>query len=46
VCTAGGAHGATVTLNETGTCTVVAHQAGNGDYQAAPSVTQSFKVKS
>jgi hypothetical protein len=34
----------TLTLLATGTCTVVASQAGNSFYAAAPSVTRSFTV--
>ena len=44
VCTAGGTNGTTITLLKTGTCTVVAAQAGNGIFNAAPSVTRSFTV--
>ncbi|HZS86227.1 MAG TPA: MBG domain-containing protein [Chloroflexota bacterium] len=44
VCTAGGTNGATITLVGTGTCTITASQAGNQNYQAAPSVAQSFTV--
>ena len=34
--------GATVTLASAGTCSIVANQAGNTNYFAAPGVTQSF----
>lgn len=44
ICTAGGSNGATITLLGVGTCTVTADQAGNGNYQAAQSVAQSFTV--
>jgi hypothetical protein len=44
VCTAGGTHGATITLLTTGTCTVDANQAGNGFYAGAQQVAHSFKV--
>ena len=44
VCTAGGTNGATITLVAAGTCTVVANQAGNTLYNAAPAVTRSFTV--
>jgi hypothetical protein len=44
VCTSGGTHGVTITLLEAGTCSVVANQAGNGTYGAAPAVTQSVTV--
>ena len=36
--------GSTVSLVGAGTCTVNANQAGNGSYQAAPQVQQSFAV--
>jgi hypothetical protein len=35
---------ATVTLTGAGTCTVTAHQAGNGFYGAAPDVPQTFSI--
>jgi hypothetical protein len=38
--------GAQVTLISTGTCTVQAHQAGNGSFNPAPPQAQSFAVKS
>ncbi len=41
VCTV---NGNTVTLLTTGTCTITASQSGNGTYQAATPVTQSFQV--
>jgi hypothetical protein len=41
VCTVSGS---TVTMIGAGTCTVNANQAGNGMYQAAPQVQQSFTV--
>ncbi len=44
VCTAGGTHGATITLVGGGTCTVQADQPGNAIFAAAPSVQQSFGV--
>jgi hypothetical protein len=44
VCTAGGTNGTTITLVSAGTCTVVANQAGNAEYAAAPSVTRNFTV--
>jgi hypothetical protein len=44
VCTAGGTNGATITLLGTGSCTVIATQAGTANYQAAPGVAQSFVV--
>jgi hypothetical protein len=36
--------GSTVTLLKAGTCTLQASQAGNGNYNAAPSVSRSFAV--
>jgi hypothetical protein len=36
--------GSTVTLLAIGTCTIAADQFGNGNYNAAPQVTQSFLV--
>ena len=44
VCTSSGTYGSNITLIATGTCTVSASQAGNGFYNAAPSVNQSFTV--
>ena len=46
VCTSGGTNGATITLVGAGRCTVMANQAGagNGNYSAAPTVTQIFTV--
>jgi len=41
VCTVSGT---TVTLVGVGTCTIAANQAGNGNYNAAPVMTQSFTV--
>lgn len=41
VCTVAGS---TVTLVGTGTCTITASQAGNGNYDAASDVTQSFDI--
>lgn len=41
VCTVSGAN---VTLLGSGTCTVVANQAGNADYDPAPAVQQAFTV--
>src|SRR6185503_14220935 len=36
--------GNTVTLIAVGTCTIAANQAGNGNYNPAPQVTQSFPI--
>lgn len=44
VCTSGGANGATITLLRTGTCRVIARQAGNTIYRPAPNVARSFTV--
>ncbi|HEV7524571.1 MAG TPA: hypothetical protein VGP92_06375, partial [Acidimicrobiia bacterium] len=44
VCTASGAHGATIALVAAGTCTVQADQPGNGIFAPAPTETQSFAV--
>ena len=44
ICTTGGTFGATVTLVTTGTCTIQADQAGNGSFNPAPPVQQSFAV--
>jgi hypothetical protein len=44
VCTAGGTNGTSIKLLKLGTCTVVANQAGNLTYAAAPAVTRSFTV--
>ena len=44
VCTVGGADGATITLLNTGTCTVRANQPGDTIYGAAPVVARSFVV--
>jgi hypothetical protein len=39
-----GVSGSTVSFVAPGTCTVLANQAGNGSYSAAPQVSQSFTV--
>lgn len=44
VCSATGAHGATITVLAIGTCTIQATQAGNATYAAAAPVSQSFQV--
>ena len=44
VCLSSGTAGQTITLVGVGTCTVTANQAGNGNYQAAAAVAQSFTV--
>ena len=36
--------GSTVTFDHAGTCVIAADQAGNGDYEAAPTVTRSVGV--
>jgi endo-1,4-beta-mannosidase len=45
VCTSSGANGATLTFVATGTCTVIANQAGDSRYNAAAAVTRSFAVR-
>ncbi len=44
VCSAEGKSGASIKLRAPGTCTVVADQKGNAEYNAAPSVRRSFAV--
>ena len=44
VCTSSGTNGATITFVGGGSCIVAANQTGNGDYNAAPQVTQTFAV--
>jgi hypothetical protein len=44
VCNASGTNGTTITIVGGGTCTVNADQAGNGNFNAAPQVPQSFTV--
>jgi hypothetical protein len=44
VCTSSGTNGATITFVGAGTCTINADQAGNGNWNAAPTKTQSFSV--
>jgi hypothetical protein len=44
VCTSGGTNGATFTFVAPGSCTVNADQAGDGTYNAAPRVQQTFTV--
>jgi len=46
VCTSGGTNGATITFvsGANVTCTVKADQAGNANWNAAPSVSQSFTI--
>jgi subtilisin family serine protease len=36
--------GATVHLTDVGSCTITAHQAGNGNFNAAPDVPQTFAI--
>ena len=45
VCTSGGTNGSVFTFVGNGTCIVDANQAGNGNYNAAPQVQQTFGVK-
>ena len=42
VCTSGGTNGSVFTFVGNGTCIVDANQAGNGNYNAAPQVQQTF----
>ncbi len=44
VCTSGSTRGQTITLVGAGRCTVTASQAGNGNYNAAPTATWTFMV--
>src|SRR6185369_12332741 len=44
VCTTSGTNGANVTGLTTGTCTIVANQAGNASYAAATQQSQSFTI--
>lgn len=44
VCTAGGTNGATVTILTAGTCTVLANQAGDATYSAAPQQTLAVTI--
>ncbi|MGA8364858.1 MAG: hypothetical protein WB709_10095, partial [Solirubrobacteraceae bacterium] len=44
VCTTSGTNGETVTFLTTGTCTIKATQAGNSNWNAAPTVEQSFAI--
>jgi Subtilase family len=45
VCTSGGPNGSKITLRRRGACTVVANQAGNATFAAAPAVSDTFNVK-
>ena len=45
VCTTSGTNGASVHLLAAGTCTLEAQQAGDDNYLAAPTVTQTFDVR-
>jgi hypothetical protein len=44
VCSSSGANGSTISFIGTGTCQVNADQAGNTNFYAAPTVSQSFSV--
>ncbi len=44
VCNASGTNGTTITITAAGTCTIAADQAGNANFSAAATVTQSFTV--
>ncbi len=43
-CSSDGANGATITVTGTGSCTVTASQAGNGDYNPATPLQQTFTI--
>lgn len=45
VCTATGPNGVTITLIASGSCVLVANQAGDDDFDAAPEVEQVFEVQ-
>jgi PKD repeat protein len=44
-CTSSGTNGATITLVAVGTCSVIADQAGNAQFEPAPTVQQDFTVQ-
>lgn len=44
VCSSGGTNGSTITILATGTCTVLADQAGNASYSAAPQVSLAVQI--
>ena len=44
ICTVSVSPGSTVTGMSAGSCIIAANQAGNGSYNAAPQVTQSFNI--
>jgi len=44
VCSAGGTNGSTITILATGTCTVLADQAGNAGYSAAPQQSLAVQI--
>ncbi|WP_386070736.1 hypothetical protein ACFJIW_08865 [Tahibacter sp. UC22_41] len=44
VCTAGGTNGATIAILAAGTCTVLANQAGNATYLAAPQQSLAVEI--
>src|SRR4051794_30279918 len=43
-CTSSGTTGATITITGAGSCTVTANQAGNGNYNDAPSFSRTFSI--
>jgi len=43
-CTSSGTNGSTITITGAGSCTVTASQAGDGNYNPAPDVGQSFAI--
>lgn len=44
VCSAGGTNGSTITILSTGTCTVLADQAGNASYSPAPQQSLAVQI--
>jgi hypothetical protein len=44
ICVVGGENGSVVTLRETGTCIIIASQAGSGSFQTATPVQRTFQV--
>jgi hypothetical protein len=43
-CATSGTNGRTLTLTGAGSCTVIAHQDGTADYNAAPDVARTFQI--
>ncbi|GAB2491139.1 hypothetical protein GCM10027082_47810 [Comamonas humi] len=44
ICSSGGTNGSTITMLASGTCSVLANQAGNGNYQAAAQVSLNVAI--